>query len=592
MQHQKDVIISKVDTGISCKEKCHSFEAFMGEINGDGGMFGYERAVMDDEVSRYPQEAIDALNLWGLNKHYIPKEYGGDLVSYYELFWLMRLLSRRDLTVAIAHGKTYLGAVTVWIAGNEEQKLDVAKIIMGRGLISLAITELGHGSDLLSSDVVLRRIDSGYVLSGSKWLINNGTYGQALTVFAKSHDGDDGRGCSMILLDKKNMDPKFYHYHEKIKTHGIKGADISGIQFDNVRIEANSVLGAEGKGLEIILKGLQITRTMCSALSLGAVDTCLRTTLNFAINRKLYGTTVYNLDHAKRELIKCYVLNLGMEACSMMGSRALHVLPEQMSLYSSIIKYIIPSESVKIINDLSVILGARYYLREAHDHGIFQKMMRDNELVGLFDGSTVVNLHAICIQLKMIANVKKKFQHEAYNENVLFNVDMELPAVNVDKLRLSTRGRDNISSLVYLSKIDLFADIDENNALVAILRKQINSLKKKYKDTLVAVRLLPIPGKHLSVEYAELSKSYSQLFLAATSILFWINNISKIEKSFVRGEWLVLLLHQVIQSLNANEVAINSEVYEKVGVILSDNYHSGDLFSLFRNQYQSEAGDR
>jgi hypothetical protein len=192
--------------------------------------------------------------------------------------------------------------------------------------------------------------------------------------------------------------------------------------------------------------------------------------------------------------------------------------------------------------------------------------------------------------LKMIANVGKKTKNEVYSQDELFNVDMELPPVNVERLRLSTRGKDNISSLVYLSKADLFAGLDGDNPMIVILRKQVNSLKKKYKDILVAVRMLPMPGKHLSVAYAELSKSYSQLFLAATSILFWINNVHRIDRLFVGGEWLVLLLHQVIKKLNANEVAINSDTYEKVADILSENYQSGDLFSLFRNQYQSRVG--
>src|SRR5439155_23135085 len=89
----------------------------------------YQRSIELDEREEYPQEANDILDRWGLNHYYIPLAYGGKLTSFEELLALMKVISRRDLTVALAHGLPFLAAATVWLGGSAEKKRALAEII-------------------------------------------------------------------------------------------------------------------------------------------------------------------------------------------------------------------------------------------------------------------------------------------------------------------------------------------------------------------------------------------------------------------------------------------------------------------------------
>lgn len=89
----------------------------------------------------------------------------------------MRAVARRDLTVAVAHGKTFLGAVSVWVGGTRRQAEELAGLVMDGAAVSWGLTERDHGSDLMAGETVARPDTDGYLVSGEKWLINNASRG-------------------------------------------------------------------------------------------------------------------------------------------------------------------------------------------------------------------------------------------------------------------------------------------------------------------------------------------------------------------------------------------------------------------------------
>src|SRR5262245_14933891 len=132
--------------------KAEELEAFLGSPLSDDQVFSFKRSIEWDEAEQYPEPACEALNEWGLHLHYIPRLHGGLLQSFDELMAIMKTVARRDLTVAIAHGKTFLGAVSSWVGGSEDQQRRLALIIKRRGKLSLGLTERGHGSDLMANE--------------------------------------------------------------------------------------------------------------------------------------------------------------------------------------------------------------------------------------------------------------------------------------------------------------------------------------------------------------------------------------------------------------------------------------------------------
>ncbi len=109
-------------------------------------------------------------------------------------------------------------------------------------------------------------------------------------------------------------------------THGIRGADISGFALNAASVPRTALIGSEGAGLEIVLKGLQLTRTPCAALSLGAADHALRLCTGFVAERRLYDRSLLAFPMARQTLGECYADHLLAEALSLMAARTIHAL--------------------------------------------------------------------------------------------------------------------------------------------------------------------------------------------------------------------------------------------------------------------------
>ena len=220
-----------------------------------------------DVVSAFPQRACDALERWGVPHYYVPAQFGGRWRGTDELLLLLRLIARRDLSLAIAHAKTFLGCISVWVGGSPAQAMRLGEEVKQGAIVSLGLTERAHGSDISASETIAVRASDGYVLSGEKFLINNATRCRLMSVFARTAYNGNARDFSILLVDKQTLPRQAFSPTAKQQTHGIRGADISGIVFSNARIEQDALVGAEGTGLECVLKGFQVTRTLCAGLS-------------------------------------------------------------------------------------------------------------------------------------------------------------------------------------------------------------------------------------------------------------------------------------------------------------------------------------
>ncbi len=181
------------------------------------------------------------------------------------------------------------------------------------------------------------------------------------------------RSFSAFLVEKETLDCASYQHLDKIKTHGIRGADISGIRLNQCLVPKASKVGKTGTGLEATLKGFQITRTLCSSLSLGAADTALRVTLDFALSRQLYGDSAFAIPVVQQQLTDAFLDIIICECVAISAARTIHVAPEQMSVWSAVVKYFVPTTVENMIQDLSRVLGARYYLRESYGMEYFRK---------------------------------------------------------------------------------------------------------------------------------------------------------------------------------------------------------------------------
>ncbi|MGH2416590.1 MAG: acyl-CoA dehydrogenase, partial [Microcystaceae cyanobacterium] len=334
-------------------------------------------------------------------------------------------------------------------AGTDAQKQKLAHYIKDQnGAMCLGYSEREHGSDLVGGDLTATKVPGGYLLNGEKWPINRATISGVSFILAKTDPAGGPKCLTLLMVDKRQLNPADYYNLPKILTHGIRGSDMSGIGFKNCFVPDTMRLRQEGDGLEFALKGFQITRMLCAAFSQGAADTALRTTLNFALKRVVYGKAVFDLPQPRKTLVDAF-LDILISDCETIGAaRGFHVVPEQFSVWASVVKYFVTTQLETMIDHVYVVLGSRFYMREEHDWGIFQKVLRDNSIISMFDGSTVVNLHALILQLRPLTKYRARRKPQTLAEiqarlETIFSLGKPVPTFNPEKLELFGRGADD-----------------------------------------------------------------------------------------------------------------------------------------------------
>ncbi|SMF98396.1 acyl-CoA dehydrogenase family protein [Burkholderia singularis] len=562
-----------------------AFDQYLGDPFNPQNAFSYARCATLDAQERFPDAICASLDQWGLPRYYVPEAFGGMLRDFEQPLQLIRMLARRDLTVAIGHGKTFLGAVCVWVGATAEQALQVAERVCGGAIVSWGLTERDHGSDLLHNDTCAEahaEAGSGYRISGEKWLINNATRGELISVLARTLPEGGPRGFDMLLIDKAELEDGSLRYLPKEHTHGIRGADISGIAFDHARVSNDARIGSRGAGLEIVLKGLQLTRTLCASLSLGAADHALRLAVRFARERSLYGRTLAELPLARRTLIDAYADQLLAEAVALVGTRSIQALPADMSVTSAVVKYLVPTRTEAMLDTLADLMGARAFLVGVYADGMFQKVYRDNRIVSLFDGNTLVNLNAIVNEFQTIA---KRYRRgaEAARTAIVFDLTAALP--DFDRNALSLIARDGCGVVNALPA--LLESMDERakrepelNSLTALTRWLVAAADDVHQQMLDSA---PVRVR-VPVEQFELAKRYVLCYAGAAVLGLWLHMADHVDASEVasiwrEGRWLRVVLQRVLRELG-HTVDFDEAAGEALWLALSYQYDNDRLFSL------------
>ncbi|HAC62959.1 MAG TPA: isovaleryl-CoA dehydrogenase [Cyanothece sp. UBA12306] len=566
-----------------------SLERDLGNPLDPDSTMSFKRVVEIDESEEFPHSEIEWLYNWKLQHYYVPAECGGEFTSFEEFVSFVRVLCRRDQTIGIAFTTLFWSFIT-WMTGTPEQKQKLANYIKNEnGTMCLGYSEKEHGSDLIGGDLTAKKVPGGYILNGEKWPINRATISGMPYILAKSDPNGGPKCLTLFTVDKRELDQNSYYNLPKILTHGIRASDMSGIGFKDCFVPDSMRLKEEGDGLEIALKGFQITRTLCATFSLGAADTALRTTLNFALKRIVYGKTVFELPQPRKTLVDAF-LDILICDCETIGSaRGFHVIPEQFSVWASVVKYFVTTKLENMINDVYVVLGSRFYMRDEHDWGIFQKVLRDNSIISMFDGSTVVNLHALILQLRQLTKVRSRRKQKAKAEiekrlETIFSLEKPIPTFEPTKLELFGRGLDDPLqgleiTLLKLESLKATGEVSEE-----VLEKLMNLgnlilEELDAHDELISQSKFEY-GHEQSPELFEIAKRYCTIHAAACCLHVWVYNRNSLERFFAQGEWLVLSLHRLLRTLRPLPYFISEAYVENMAQELLKLHQQDKLFSI------------
>lgn len=542
----------------SARRLAAELDSFLGDPTDPANTMSYRDIVRHDEDRSFPLSASTALEEWGFHRFVVPSADGGRLERLDDLFAACRTLSRRDVSLAVKYGATFLAACPVWLWGDEPQRDSLATDLLTGGVACFGLSERDHGSDLLATETQVVDHGGRLRLNGEKWPVGNAIRGRFATVFARE---GGSRNFSLLLVDKSTLADAEYRTLPTVRTVGLRGHDLSGITYTDASIATSTVVGRRGIGFAQVLKTLQITRTATAALSLGTMDAVVRIATDHARNRRLYGAEIAALPAIRQQLLAAH-LDLWISECvALPVARALTVAPERLSLWSSVIKYFVPVTAERTVAQMGTILGARSYLCEGVADGAFQKLQRDHAITSIFDGTTHVNLSHVAAQLPNVAAHCDDEPDGGIVES-LFDLSSPTPPWRPDgrRLRLANGGVDEIgqtwpTAVQRLKSLAARAESTVGSRLVEACEAISRRRERFYRE----IGNPADPSRAQSDAHV-----HCVLHAAASCLSVWLHNREKFSGDFADGMWLLLCLARLAESLN---IAVSVDEHQTATVV-------------------------
>ncbi len=320
------------------------------------------------------------LGFFGLT---LPEEYGGTGGDNLTYCLAMEELGRADSSVrGIVSVSNGLVGKVVLSHGTEEQKQQwLPGIATGRLLGCFGLTEPDTGSDAGNLKTRATRDGDEYVVNGSKIFITNGTWADVCLVFART-GGPGPRGVSAFLVPTDT--PGFARTEIKGKL-GLRGQATAELSFDDMRIPASSMLGAEGEGFKIAMYSLDKGRVSVAAGCVGIIAGCLEAAVSYAQERQQFGRPL-----ASFQLVQDMIAEISVDAdaARMLVWRAADLIDrgEPFGVEASKAKYFASEAAVRAANLALQVFGGYGYV----DEYPVQKYMRDARVMTLYEGTSQI----------------------------------------------------------------------------------------------------------------------------------------------------------------------------------------------------------
>jgi isovaleryl-CoA dehydrogenase len=261
-------------------------------------------AARIDAEDWFPRELWPAMGELGLHGITVEEEFGGLGLGYLDHVVAVEEVSRASASVGLsygAHSNLCINQIRRW--GSPEQKAQyLPKLVSGEHLGSLAMSEAGAGSDVVSMKLRADATDGGFRLNGTKFWITNGTYADVLVVYART--GEGSRGITAFLIEK---DFAGFSIGQKIDKLGMRGSPTAELVFNDCLVPVSQVIGPLNGGVGVLMSGLDYERVVLAGLQLGIMQACLDTVIPFVRERKQFGQAIGTFQLMQAKVADMYV---------------------------------------------------------------------------------------------------------------------------------------------------------------------------------------------------------------------------------------------------------------------------------------------
>ncbi len=263
------------------------------------------RAHQIDKSNDFPNDLWKKMGELGLHGITIDEQYGGVNMGYLAHCIVVEEISRASASVGLSYGAhSNLCINQIYRNGNEQQKSRyLPKLITGEHIGALAMSEPASGSDVVSMKLHAVKTAEGYVLNGNKMWITNGPDADTLVVYAKTDIDAGPRGITAFIIEKSM--PGF-STAQKLDKLGMRGSNTCELVFEDCQVPAEQVLGAEGKGVNVLMSGLDFERVVLAAGPLGIMAACLDVVMPYVHERKQFGQAIGEFQLMQGKLADMY----------------------------------------------------------------------------------------------------------------------------------------------------------------------------------------------------------------------------------------------------------------------------------------------
>jgi isovaleryl-CoA dehydrogenase len=258
-----------------------------------------------DRSNLFPAALWREMGDLGLLGITVPPEFGGAGMGYLAHVVAVEEIARASASVSLSYGAhSNLCVNQINLNGTPAQKAKyLPGLVSGQHVGALAMSEAGAGSDVVSLKLRAERKNGYYTLTGTKYWITNGPDADTLVVYAKTDPDAGSKGMTAFLIEKSMKGFSTSPHFEKL---GMRGSNTSELIFDDCQVPFENVLGEEGKGVRVLMSGLDYERVVLSGIGLGIMAACLDEVVPYLQTRHQFGQPIGNFQLMQGKLADMY----------------------------------------------------------------------------------------------------------------------------------------------------------------------------------------------------------------------------------------------------------------------------------------------